>query len=188
MHFPVRNKPTFDFGQVPVLFEYENIITETMAKEIISDATSHSGWHRRGSKTSYTQASFTTTLLSDTNHPIYNILDNLWKRFTEEHGFDIEFIEPYEVKEYVTGDKFDNHYDWHGRVHEPLDRKMNLILQLSDDVDYSGGDLVVINQVANRKLGTAIFFPAHYMHRVTEIMSGTRYSLIGHSWGNVNKG
>lgn len=187
MHFPVKHKPDFDFSGVPVIFEYTNIISKDMADDIIKDATSQSGWHRRGSKTSYTTASFTTTLLHDTNHPIYEILDNLWKQFTEELNYTIDFVEPYEVKEYITGDKFDNHYDWHGRIHEPLDRKMNVIVQLSETTDYEGGDLVVINKVANREIGSAIFFPAHYMHRVTEITNGTRYSLIGHAWGTINK-
>lgn len=188
MHFPIREKPKFDFTGIPVVFEYENVISKSMADSLVSAATTHSGWHRRGSKTSYTTASFTTTLLNDTDHPIYTLLDELWKTFIDEHKFDIEFIEPYEIKEYRVGDKFDNHYDWHGRIHEPLDRKMNLIVQLSEDTDYDGGDLFVINKITTRKLGSAIFFPAHYMHRVTEIVNGTRYSLIGHAWGNVNKG
>ena len=188
MHFPIKAKPEFDFSGIPVIFEYKNVIDKNMADSIIKDATTHSGFHRRGSKTTYTQASFTTTLLGDTSHPIYEILDNLWKQFLDEHQFSIDFIEPYEVKEYIQGDKFDNHYDWHGRIHEPLDRKMNLILQLSDSEDYKGGDLVIINKTATRELGSVIFFPAHYMHRVTEITDGARYSLIGHAWGNVNKG
>jgi predicted 2-oxoglutarate/Fe(II)-dependent dioxygenase YbiX len=188
MHFPIKDKPKFDFTDIPVVFEYENVISKTMAQSLIDEATSHSGWHRRGSKTSYTSASFTTTLLSDTTHPIYKLLDDLWKQFTDEHKFNIDFIEPYEIKEYRAGDKFDNHYDWHGRIHEPLDRKMNLTLQLSDSNDYEGGDLVVINKQTIKNLGSAIFFPAHYMHRVTEITQGTRYCLIGHAWGNVDKG
>lgn len=187
MHFPIKPKPEFDFRQVPIIFEYKNVITKALANQIIAEATSQTGWHRRGSKTSYTNASFTTTLLHDISHPIYEILDNLWKRFTEEQNCNIDFVEPYEVKEYVIGDKFDNHYDWHGRIHEPLDRKMNVIVQLSETTDYDGGDLVVINKVVDREIGSAIFFPAHYMHRVTEITKGTRYSLIGHAWGMINR-
>lgn len=187
MHFPIKHKPSFDFSEVPITFEYQNIISKDMASDIINQATSHPGWHRRGSKTSFTNASFTTTLLSDTTHPIYSILDNLWKQFIDEHNFEIEFVEPYEVKEYITGDRFDNHYDWHGRVHEPLDRKMNLIIQLSDSSDYEGGDLVVINENVSREIGTAIFFPAHYIHRITPVLSGKRYSLIGHAWGMTRR-
>lgn len=187
MHFPIKAKPEFNFSEVPIIFEYKNVIDKNMAESIIKDATDHPGFHRRGSKTNYTQASFTTTLLADTSHPIYEILDNLWKQFIDEHQYNIDFIEYYEVKEYIKGDKFDNHYDWHGRIHEPLDRKMNLTLQLSESDEYEGGDLVIINKTATRELGSVIFFPAHYMHRVTEITSGTRYSLIGHAWGNVDK-
>ena len=158
-----------------------------MADEIIEMATSHDGWHRRGSKSSHVEASFTTTLLHDTTHPIYDILDDLWKRVTEEHQIGLDFVEIYEVKEYREGDKFGVHNDSHENIDIPIDRKLNVILQLSDPSTYEGGNLHIKDHVASRELGTAIFFPANYLHALSRVTSGTRYSLIGHGWGNVNR-
>lgn len=183
--FPVRYKPAMDFTAVPAFFEYTDVISKDLADEIIQLATGYDGWHRRGSKESTIQASFTTTLLHDLEHPIYEKLDELWKRFTDEHHFNIDFIEYYEVKEYRAGDSFGPHVDTHGRVNEVLDRKMNLIIQLSDPETYEGGDLVVLKDQTTKRLGSAIFFPSNYTHYVTEVTSGTRYSLIGHGWGSV---
>lgn len=184
--FPIQYKPTLTTSMPPA-FEYHNVIDKKMADEIIAMATSHDGWHRRGSKSSHTEASFTTTLLHDTTHPIYDILDDLWKRATEEHKIDIDFIEVYEVKEYLVGDKFGVHSDSHENIDIPIDRKLNLILQLSDPTTYEGGNLHIKDHVASRELGTAIFFPANYLHALSRVTAGTRYSLIGHGWGNVNR-
>lgn len=186
-YFPIRYKPTFDFSQTPIAFEYPHVITKDMAEDIIDLARNYDGWHRRGSNEKHTTASFTTTLIHDITHPIYDILDNLWKKFTDEHRINLDFVEFYEVKEYLEGDSFDLHIDSHNRISETLDRKMNLIIQLSDSDSYTGGDLSVMKHVVSRDFGTAIFFPAHYLHRISPIISGTRYSLIGHGWGTVDR-
>lgn len=186
-HFPVQYKPILNFTDQPVVFEYPNIITKELANDIINIAKNYDGWHRRGSKEEVIDASFTTTLIHDLEHPIYEILDNLWKQFVDEHQLDIEFVEYYEVKEYLVGDKFNVHIDSHNRISETLDRKMNVIVQLSEPDSYEGGDLVVLRDKTSRELGTAIFFPAQYPHSVSEIISGVRYSLIGHAWGKVNR-
>lgn len=185
--FPIQYRPEFDGPFIPHAFEYHNIIDKQMADEIIEMATSHDGWHRRGSKSRHVQASFTTTLLHDTSHPIYDILDDLWKKVTDEYSISIDFVEVYEVKEYVVGDRFGVHIDTHEKIDLPIDRKLNLILQLSDPETYEGGDLTIKDHTASRELGSAIFFPAGYQHALSTVTSGKRYSLIGHGWGSVNR-
>lgn len=182
-YFPVRYKPTIELSHIPLAYEYHNVLSKELCGDIIDIAVNYDGWHRGVSKSDSVEASFTATLLHDLAHPVYEILDNLWKQFIEDNGFDIDFVEYYEVKEYKVGDKFGLHVDNHGRIGESFDRKFNLILQLSDSTEYEGGNLHIIKHHATRKLGSAIFFPAHYPHYVTAITSGTRYSLIGHSWG-----
>lgn len=185
--FPVQYKPTDLTSSLPTAFEFPNVIDKKMADEIIKIATEHDGWHRRGSKTKGIEASFATTLLHDTTHPIYDILDNLWKEVTEIHNIGIDFVEVYEVKEYSLGDGFGVHNDSHEKIDVPIDRKLNLILQLSDPDSYEGGNLYIKDHLATRELGSVIFFPANYLHALTKITSGVRYSLIGHGWGNVNR-
>lgn len=186
-YFPIQYKPTIDFSDIPLAYEYHNVLSKEMCKDIIDIAVNYDGWHRGASKSDSVEASFTATLLHDLSHPVYEILDNLWYRFTTEQNIDIDFIEYYEVKEYRTGDKFGLHIDNHGRPNLPIDRKINLIVQLSEDTDYEGGELNVIKHRASREIGSAIFFYAHYPHYVTTVTSGNRYSLIGHSWGKVSR-
>lgn len=187
LHFPVQFKPEFDTSKNVLLYEYENVISDSIADELISYAVNSPYWHRRGAKSVNVKAQFNTTLMVNKNHEIYEILDTLWKNFIDEQGYDIDFVEYYEIKGYKVGDFFDMHVDVHGNVEQILDRKLNMIVQLSDPDDYSGGDLVVRSQQASRKRGTAIIFPSSYGHYVTKITEGTRFCLIGHAWGNLNR-
>ena len=66
-------------------------------------------------------------------------------------------------------------------------RKLSFSVQLSEDTEYTGGDLrfhYVKNQpeVAPRQKGTVIFFPSWIVHDVTPVTQGTRRSLVG--WVN----
>ena len=76
------------------------------------------------------------------------------------------------------------HYDWHmdfGRDQYST-RKLSMSMQLTDENEYEGGDLeFMINRShvkAPRKKGTVIFFPSYLTHRVTNVTSGTRHSLV----------
>jgi len=186
-HFPIKMKPNIDLSLDNSIVEYDNVITKDMADSIIQFALNDDSFHRRGSKNAVTKASFTTCLLYDLTHPAYDVLDKVWKIFTDEHGYSLDFIEYYEIKEYRTGDSFGMHMDSHGSTNLNPDRKLNLIVQLSESEDYEGGDLYIKMHHATRNIGSAIFFPPHYLHAVTEITSGTRYCIIGHGWGVLNR-
>jgi len=61
-------------------------------------------------------------------------------------------------------------------------RKLSITIQLSDDKDYEGGDLLLHYKdqpdVGFRNLGTATFFPSWMLHEVTPVTKGKRYSLV----------
>ena len=64
-------------------------------------------------------------------------------------------------------------------------RKLSVVLQLSNPDDYTGGELR-LHQVEEhpprapiRKRGTLIVFPSLVRHQVTSLRSGTRVSLVG---------
>jgi len=63
-------------------------------------------------------------------------------------------------------------------------RKLSVVLQLSDENDYEGGELCLFsgNQKirASKKQGTLIFFPSYVTHKVEKVKSGERFSLV--SW------
>jgi len=75
------------------------------------------------------------------------------------------------------------HYDWHLDLGAGLsNRKLSVVLQLSDSSDYEGGDLEMnvggsILKVPREK-GLICFFPSFLLHRVTPLSSGTRTSLV----------
>lgn len=82
------------------------------------------------------------------------------------------------------------HYDWHMDLGPSIsNRKLSMVLQLSDPKDYEGGDLQintggVISTVPKDK-GTISFFPSYLLHRVTPTLSGTRISLVTWLGGNT---
>lgn len=75
------------------------------------------------------------------------------------------------------------HYDWHLDLGPGLsNRKLSVVLQLSDPSEYVGGDLQMniggsILTVPKSK-GLLCFFPSFLLHRVTPLSSGTRTSLV----------
>lgn len=189
MFLPVHNKPNSSSDYLGAIIEVPNLITRDVADKLKNFAldTQVSGWHRRGSKTNYVKASFYTCLVFEHNVSIYNVLDNAWERYLREKDSNITFIEPYEIKAYNVNDSFGVHNDILVSDIDNVERKLNLIVQLSDENDYEGGDLYVGSMKCARKFGTGIFFPAKYIHCVTEVTNGTRFSLIGHAWGPISK-
>jgi predicted 2-oxoglutarate/Fe(II)-dependent dioxygenase YbiX len=177
----VQNKPTNDIDSLSkYIIEVPNVLNTEQIENLKSYAHSeHSGLHRRGSKDKKTVASFYTCQVHPFIHEIYNILAPVWNIY--EHQ--LSFIEPYEFKSYIEGDLFEYHTDVYFNLEKKVDRKLNLIVQLSDDNDYEGGDLLINNFKCSRKKGTATLFPACLYHCVTPITKGTRYSIIGHGWG-----
>lgn len=80
-------------------------------------------------------------------------------------------------------------YDWHHDIdwHNPnnFDRKLSVVVQLSDPDTYKGGDFEFSesqspNKDELRMQGSILVFPSYLVHRVTEITEGVRYSLV--SW------
>ena len=193
MTFPIISKPK-SFGSLPrysvidslkEIIEVPNLISIDQVKKLklfASDANT-SGLHRRGSKNLSVDASFYTCLVFRHDDPIYDALDYIWSNYAQKIDPNITFIEPYEIKMYVDGDRFDKHHDGCVNFENKVHRKINLVIQLSDELDYDGGDLIIDSHIANRTIGTGIFFPANVNHTVTPITRGTRFSLIGHSWG-----
>lgn len=183
---PIKDKPKIDMRYQDSVKIYNDAISTEQAQELLSWAQSDdSGIHRNSSNQKTVNASFSTCLIYRHDNPIYAITGPLWERYINEHSASLSFIEPYELKIYEKNDKFDDHRDAFGSVHFDMDRKINLILQISEKNDYDGGLLYVGDFECPATFGTAIFFPAHYIHRVTEVTRGRRISLIGHAWGPI---
>lgn len=121
---------------------------------------------------------------------VYDKLAGLVRRANRHYDFDlIGFTEDLQFTEYDSPGAF---FTWHqdGLDGDLAARKLSLVVQLSDPVDYEGGDLEffaldgdgaeldVERRAALRRRGSVIVFPAFEYHRVTAVVSGTRRSLV----------
>ena len=75
------------------------------------------------------------------------------------------------------------HYDWHADVGPTVaNRKVSLVLQLSEPEEYDGGllQLNIGHQYVEvpRQKGNLAIFPSYLLHRVTPVVAGTRKSAV----------
>lgn len=89
------------------------------------------------------------------------------------------FAEGIQFTEYESpGGKYDPHVDcmYNGKI-----RKLSISVQLSDENEYEGGD-VICNYgeeiVMPRTQGIVLAFPSYALHGVKPVTKGTRYSLV----------
>jgi len=123
-------------------------------------------------------------------------LDLLWffRRIEREtlkanasFGLDLQHASTeWQLTEYDSADR--GLYDWHQdsseQCKEPYERKLTLVMQLTDPKLYEGGqfelrgDAIPANYFRNP--GDLLFFRSNLFHRATEVTKGTRHSLV--SW------
>ena len=79
---------------------------------------------------------------------------------------------------------YKGYYDWHTDVGnaEVSKRKISISVQLSDPSEYEGGELQFFYRkdivTVEKAIGTAIFFPSYFLHKVQPITKGIRKSLV----------
>ena len=81
------------------------------------------------------------------------------------------------------------YYNWHADTFwtdpKPFDRKLSIIIQITDGKEYEGGNLELEDGLPMfdtnrfREKGSVIVFPSFYQHRVTPVTKGQRRSLVG---------
>jgi len=113
-------------------------------------------------------------------------LDRKVAKFVKEKNksfnFKLKKINETRLLRYRVGGKYDWHQDviWSGTEQ----RKFTYIIQLSNDNEYSGGDLQFrdtdnIDLSRFRERGSMIVFPSLMYHRITPLTRGSRYSIVG---------
>jgi len=81
------------------------------------------------------------------------------------------------------GGKYDWHHDVDWNRSDGVDRKISVVLQLSDPSEYEGGDFS-FSEVENpptdalKAKGTVLCFPSYLQHQVTPVTSGVRKSAV----------
>ena len=114
-------------------------------------------------------------------------------------NFNWDFSESCQFTKYKKGQYYDWHCDsWDRPYHKPEEpnshgkqRKLSVTLSLSDDKEYSGGELEfdyrnhdpdkkanthVLKEI--RSKGSLVVFPSDVWHRVKPVKSGIRHSLV----------
>ena len=118
-----------------------------------------------------------------TNHIFHKIIEKT-NQINQFYNFDIVGItEPIQFTSY---DGIGNeHYGWHldmGAKRQSR-RKLSLVIQLSDEKDYEGGELVLCEKFNYKlKTGQTIVFPSNFLypHEIKKVTKGHRYSMV--SW------
>jgi PKHD-type hydroxylase len=106
---------------------------------------------------------------------------------TDKFQFELSYIESFQYTTYEVG----GYYKWHidGDVNDtygPRHRKLGISVVLSEpETEFTGGEFQIIpsgnpEQIDSTKVkkGDILMFPAFVPHRVTEILSGKRKSLV----------
>ena len=117
--------------------------------------------------------------------PLFNFIDKIIRNVNEAFRVNCNMVPSIQFTEYLEPGY---HYDWHHDVDwnrpDGKSRKISFVVQLSDPSSYEGGDFEFRyhenpNQEKLRSQGTIICFMPYQEHRVKEILSGSRYSLVG---------
>ena len=120
-----------------------------------------------------------------------------YTRIANHHNFDYDLTdydkERAQFSKYDVGMYFNNHMDFScDRSSTANTRKLSVTVQLSDENDYEGGDLLLDyadmedwsweadsnKLVCPREQGTVIVFDSRWVHQVQPVTRGTRYSLV----------
>ncbi len=120
------------------------------------------------------------------------LFDILWYFAKEANknafGFDINYLPDIQYTKYSA--EKNGKYDWHCDTFwanpTTYDRKLSIVIQLTDSSEYEGGDFQIDPQHPQlpadqiRTKGSVIVFPSFLNHRVTPVTNGVRRSLV--SW------
>lgn len=100
-------------------------------------------------------------------------------------GFDLALLEDIQYTEYDESQR--GYYNWHQDTFwggpTCFDRKLSVVIQLSDPATYRGGKFLLdeIENPAENELnqrGTVLVFPSPLRHMVEPVTSGKRRSLV----------
>lgn len=107
----------------------------------------------------------------------------------DSFGFDLQWIYELQFTTYHGSSekpgKYDPHIDVDWVSNNPYHRKLSVVIQLSNTLEYEGGEFSFAPELPQlpeeaKEQGTIIVFPSFLNHSVSPVTSGTRHSLV--SW------
>lgn len=114
---------------------------------------------------------------------LYQKIGNKILELNKKHwNFTLSKLDYLQYTEY--DESYQGHFDWHLDIGNTCNsvRKLSISIQLSDSVEYDGGDLIFKNRhqitKSPKKKGSLIVFPSYILHKVNPVTKGNRKSLI----------
>lgn len=114
-------------------------------------------------------------------------LKKVLKEKLKINGFDSTNLYYFQFTEYDEG----GHFDWHVDSTKEIypDRYYSCIILLNED--YVDGDLQIKEKyettTIQKNTGDLILFPSTYLHRVSPVLEGKRYTLVNWVMVDTNK-
>jgi len=121
-----------------------------------------------------------------------DLIDNIFRlcdKVNEELNFELTGMEQLQFTEYkapsghskfhIDGNGIGNYGVSTDSSRKGSTRKLSMSCLLSDN--FEGGELVMHlgkDEIVHMKKGDAVFFPSYYLHKVSPVTSGIRYSLV----------
>lgn len=102
-----------------------------------------------------------------------NIKDMFIEKLSEFNIIDIP--KEFKILKYSKGGYFGKHKDSGWNL---PDRKITVIIQLSDDSKYKGGQMIVENTIFEKQIGNTIVFDANNYHELKLIEEGERFVAV----------
>jgi len=168
--------------------QHESIIESSTIdhwNEIIEKIKPEESLINRNKTTNYNVRSSTVRWVNFESYPLIyqSIASCILPIVDAESGrlrFDINRSLEIQHTTYFENDHYARHSDIDFRVHgsNPTQRKISVVVMMSNPSDYMGGDLVVDGKVISREKGTVVLFPPFLFHQVERITKGIRKTLV----------
>ena len=121
----------------------------------------------------------------DPNSSFYTVGKQLFTWINRKfYKYDLSDVFEFQLIRYRPGGEYDWHCDYGSSPVAGYVRKISMSIQLSDESDYEGGNLQLMDEnnksyIAPRQRGSIILFDSRTPHRVQKVRSGERKSIVG---------
>jgi PKHD-type hydroxylase len=110
---------------------------------------------------------------------LYEVTGAIARELNQNHyKFDITGMQQLQILRYRPGQFFLPHFD----CYDGSDRKLTMVINLSDPSEFLGGGLRVecdmVGQENAKKRGSATMFPAYIRHQALPVFFGSRWVLV----------
>ena len=165
--------------------EDEIELIKAIAKKLPKENSTIGDYGKTTESPEYRKSSITWININECTFWIYNKLTSLINEVNNIHfNFDLDIISVLQFTEYYSSNNgmYRAHIDANG-TKNPINRKLSVVIQLSDPEEYEGGDLLLYYGkdpvCIKKKKGSMVFFPSFVLHEVTPVTSGCRRTLVG---------